>query len=120
MKTLNVKQVNKALNLLADVIMKRDGAALYDDENGYHRDAATATIQMQNIGRESLNDFLVYREKFEKSLAKQYKVNVITGIAALEFTTDHGAELQRCKVPQRMQIASGILDSLIGQLVDVG
>ena len=61
--------------------------------------------------KQHLQDFLIYRQKFEKAITKRYGV---------KFTYNLNEDVQakynlKC-VPQHIQVQSGILDLFIGQL----
>jgi len=58
-----------------------------------------------------LQDFLIYRQKFEKAIAKRYGVKF-----TYKLNEDLQAKYKFKRVPQHIQVQSGILDLLIGRL----
>ena len=61
--------------------------------------------------KQHLQDFLIYRQKFEKTIAKRYGVKF-----TYNLNEDVQAKYNLKRVPQHLQVQSGILDLFIGQL----
>ncbi len=61
--------------------------------------------------KQHLQDLLIYRQKFEKAITKRYGVKF-----TYKLNEDLQAKYKFKRVPQHIQVQSGILDLLIGRL----
>jgi len=71
----------------------------------------TAIVHYGFNREEHFEDLLVYRESFEKKITKKYRVKF-----TYNTNEDLEAKYKKRKVPQLIQVKSGILDLLIGEL----
>ena len=114
--TINPKAVNKLLEGLAIEIIKRHTNANYsaDSANGDMDLAVNMAIEHYNLGLEHRNDLKIFRENFEKAIAKKYGV---------KFTYEPGEDLEvkyrKKRVPKLTQVKSGILDLMICKVSQV-
>lgn len=114
MTKLNVEGTNKLLNEVTKTLIQWHPNATYSAESTGTdmRDFVRMTIKHYGLTRsEHLQDLLLFRQSFERAIAKRYKV---------KFTYSLGEDLEvkyrKKKVPQAIQIKSGVLDLLIGEL----
>jgi hypothetical protein len=111
--TINPKAVNKVLEGLAIEIIKRHPNANYsaDSTNGDMALAVDMAIEHYGLNLDHRNDLKIFRENFEKAIAKKYGV---------KFTYEPGEDLevkyQKRRVPKLTQVKSGILDLMIGNV----
>lgn len=61
--------------------------------------------------KQHLQDLLIYRQKFEKAITKRYGVKF-----TYQLNEDVQTKYNVKRVPQHIQVQSGILDLLIGRL----
>lgn len=114
MAKLDLTSTNKLLNEAARAVIKYNPSATYSAESTGTDMGDFVRMAIQHYGltrAEHLQDLLVFRQAFEREIAKQYKV---------KFTYTLGEDLavkyRRRKVPQLTQVKSGLLDLLIGEL----
>ena len=111
--TINPKAVNKLLEGLAIEIIKRHTNANYsaDSTNGDMALAVDMAIEHYGLNLDHRNDLMIFRENFEKTIAKKHGV---------KFTYEPGEDLEvkyrKKRVPKLTQVKSGILDLMIGKV----
>jgi hypothetical protein len=114
MNKLDPISTNKLLNQATQVLVKFNPNANYRAESTGTdmRDFVRLTIKEYNLTRdEHLQDLLLFRRAFEKQIRKKYGVKF-----TYKFNEDVELKYRKRGVPQLIQVKSGILDLIIGEL----
>lgn len=114
MKKATVKQAVTGLKQVASLVAERDQNAHYCVNSSPLMNVAVKNYQECHKG--DANDVYQFmlgtRELLEKEISKRYRVKYLTGPAAM--TQDITALYHKRKVSRVLAIASGIIDSAIG------
>ena len=108
MRTINPAFIDK----IALTIIQHNSNAGYNVDNTPEiKSAVIAIIRNKGLDTTNLNDILVYREKFEKTVSKRFKIKYT-------YTLDEDIEvkLNASKATQFIKVKSGLIDFLIGRL----
>lgn len=114
MKNLSPKGVQKLLIEASKLIIKLKPDASYsasstEGDMGYF---ARTAIEHYGLTREEhLNDFLNFRMVFEAAISKKYGVKFT--YESNEYLAD---KYRKKRVPQNIQVQSGLLDCIIAEL----
>ena len=110
---INPKALNKLLDEATLALIKYNPEATYSaSSTGTDmRDFTRMAIAHYGVTRANLKDLVEFRDKFEKAIRKRYGV---------KFTNTIGEDLAkkyaRKRVPQKVQVKSGMLDLMIGEV----
>jgi hypothetical protein len=117
MKNLSPKGVQKLLIEASKLIIKCNPDASYSatSTEGVMGYIAMTTIEHYGLTRkEHLNDLLKFRMVFEAAISKKYGVKF-----TYKSNEDLANKYRKKRVPQNIQVQSGLLDCIIGELITV-
>ena len=114
MKNLSPKGVQKLLKEASKLIIKFNPGASYSatSTEGDMGNSARTVIEHYGLTREEhLNDLLRFRMMFEAAISKKYGV-----IFTYKSNEDLADKYRKKRVPQNIQVQSGLLDCIIAEL----
>lgn len=110
---INADQFLFLLNKIAGVVVMEDSKHGYN-QSTLTRDAAVMLIDKHNLTRKHYEQILEIRERFNQATGKKYGFELAFGLGS--FLQDIDAVLKQHQVPQNIQIALGLLDTIVAVL----
>ena len=110
---INTDQFLFLLQKISQVVLAEDPAHGYNQSQNT-RDAAVMLIDKHNLNRNHYQQILEIREGFNQALEKKYGFELAFGLGS--FLQDIDVVLKQHKVPQDIQVATGLLDTVVAVL----
>lgn len=111
MKQINQNAMVKVLEATAALVLTKQPNSSYNANNDMIA-CAQLIVEQYGIERKHLSQLTDLQAKFDKKLTTKYGINIVTGPMA--FSQDLGAEMAANQVPQKIQVMTGLLDTVIG------
>jgi len=111
-KQISTKALDSILNRSALLAIEYNSNAGYDvDATPEIKQCVFAMVKHYGITADELEQLVAYRHRFEKTLAKRYRIKFTNNMFE-----DVEAKLNKTKAPQYIKVKCGMLDFLIGYL----
>jgi hypothetical protein len=110
---INTDQFLFLLNKIAGVVVLEDATHGYN-QSTLTRNAAVMLIDKHNLTHKHYEQILEIRESFNQALGKKYGFELTFGLGS--FLQDIDAVLKQHAVPQNIQIATGLMDTIVAVL----
>lgn len=113
MGKINAKKTNQLMMNFADIIIQNNANVDYnfDTARTQYNTVAVMAIDYYNLNEGDIDDLVRARSKFEKEICKKYKFKINK-----EFNDLTQQQLIEHNVPQRLRVAIGLYDLIIGKL----
>lgn len=113
MSRINAKKTNQLMKKSADIIIQNNANVDYnfDTARTQYNTFSVMVIDHYNLNEGDIDDLVRARFKFEKEISKKYKFKINKELNDLTQQ-----QLIEHNVPQRLRVAIGLYDLIIGKL----